>query len=129
MDKWRAEEILGIRETGFGDSAFEQLSDAARENIESLAPDLRTRDVPAARFALAFLAAQTEDSSREAAEAAKASPAAATRATSENCSEHEVRQAIAQGQFSAVAPCALRALTAWSTTEFRIQLARALFDA
>ena len=129
MDKSRAEEILGIRETGFGDSAFEQLSDAARENIESLAPDLRTRDVPAARFALAFLAAQTGDSSREAAGAAKASPAAATGATSKNCSEHEVRQAIAQGQFSAVAPCALRALITWSTTEFRMQLARALFDA
>ena len=129
MDQLRAEEILGIRETGFGDSAFEQLSDAARKDIESVAPDLRTRNVPAARFALAFLASQTGDSSRAATEVAKASPAAATGATSKNCSEHEVQQAIAQGQFSAVAPCALRALTKWSKTEFRMQLARALLDA
>ncbi|HXM96174.1 MAG TPA: tetratricopeptide repeat protein, partial [Candidatus Dormibacteraeota bacterium] len=76
MDQARAEQILGIRETGFGDSAFEQLADSSREKIALFAPDLRNRHTPAAHLALAFLAVQTGDSSQATAEAGEASAAA-----------------------------------------------------
>ena len=41
MDEPRAEQVLGIRETGLGDAAFEQLPDPLRERVEALAPQLR----------------------------------------------------------------------------------------
>src|SRR5579864_4552785 len=48
IDAPRAELVLGIRETGFGDAAFEQLTDTSRERVLALAPQLRTRQDAAA---------------------------------------------------------------------------------
>ena len=46
MDESRAEQVLGIRETGLGDAAFEQLPDPLRERVEALAPRLRLHQDP-----------------------------------------------------------------------------------
>jgi tetratricopeptide (TPR) repeat protein len=59
VDVEQTERILGLRETGFGDSALEQLPDSTREKIQKLAQRLQTRNSPAAHLALAFLAGQS----------------------------------------------------------------------
>jgi len=70
IDLEQTERILGLRETGFGDFALEQLSDTNREKIQRLASDLQRRESPAAHLALAFLAEQTGNLSEAAAESA-----------------------------------------------------------
>ena len=67
MDEPRAEQVLGIRETGLGDAAFEQLPDPLRERVEALAPQLRQHQDAAGHLALAFLAVQNGSSTAEAA--------------------------------------------------------------
>src|SRR5215472_1293657 len=57
-DAGRTESILGLRETGFGDAAFEQLPEELRVKIERVAPELQKRDSAPAHLALAFLAMQ-----------------------------------------------------------------------
>lgn len=127
IDEVQAERVLGIRETGFGDSAFEQLPDALREKIAPLALDLHTRNTPASHFALAFLAAQEGKSSQAAAEAAAST---ITPDSSRNiCSENEVRRALTQGRFSGIAPCVPHLLSARSPAEFRLQVAVAMLEA
>src|ERR1700720_2695715 len=51
VDPEQTERILGLRETGFGDTSIEQLPDATREQIQKLGPDLRIRNFPAAHLA------------------------------------------------------------------------------
>ena len=127
IDGVQAERVLGIRETGFGDSAFEQLPDGLREKIAPLAPDLHTRNTPASHFALAFLAVQEGKFSQA---AAVASASTVTPDSYRNtCSENEVQRALTRGRFSGIAPCVLRLLSARSPAEFRLQVAGAVFEA
>jgi tetratricopeptide (TPR) repeat protein len=124
MDRPRAESVLGIRGTEFGEGATEQLPDSLREQIQSAAPKIRARHDAAGSLAIAFLAAQN-DSSRapdtQARQSTKAAPAKA-------CVEHDVRQALNAGQYSSVSACLLRVLTPGSSGNFRIQVAQALFE-
>ena len=129
IDQARVERILGIRETGFGDSAFEELPDAFHEKIERFTEDLRTRNSPPAHFALAFLAAQSRDFSQAAAELAQTASPNTTLSSASTCSEDEVRKALKGSPFSSVAPCGLRVLTSRSPSEFRIRVAGALLEA
>lgn len=128
IDELRAERILGIRESGFGDAAFEQLPEAARTKIESLAPELHSRNTPAAHFALAFLAAQRGDASTAAAEAAEARSSSEPSRDTTPCTEANVRKLLAGERFSQAKPCALRILKSASPADFRMQVARALFE-
>lgn len=129
VDERQAEQVLGMREKGFGDAGLEQLPDTWRKKIETLAPDLRTRNSPAANFALAFLVAQSGDSSKASSVAAQSGAANPVHFSSKHCSEDDVRQALSRGQFSKVASCVLPLFTSRSSTEFRIQVARALLEA
>jgi tetratricopeptide (TPR) repeat protein len=132
IDELQAERVLGIRETGFGDSALEQLPDASRAKIEQFAPELQARNSPAAYFALAFLAAQDGNSAQVAAEASDAARTASSKTTGSSrsvCSESEVQQALKYERFSGIAPCVLRILTAQSPAGFRIQAAGAMLEA
>jgi tetratricopeptide (TPR) repeat protein len=126
-DKLQAEKILGIRELGLGDAAFEQLPEILREKVEQLAPELQRRNTPAAQFALAFLASQTGYSAA-AAEPAKATLSDSTTGSAGSCSEEEVRQSLKDGQLETVGRCAGHLLTAKSPVEFRILIAGALFQ-
>ena len=128
-DKALTERILGIRETGFGDAAFEQLPDAMRETIEQLAPELQRRSIPSAHLALAFLAVQNGDNALAAAESAQAVSSGGTPPFANFCSEAEVRESVRKGYFSRFSECALGLLTVQSAADFRLLVTSALFEA
>ena len=128
-DTLEAERILGIRERGLGDAAFEQLPESLREKIEQFAPELERRNTPAAHFALAFLAAQSGNPAAAAAQSAKAIPSDLTTRSGVVCSQEEVRQSLKNGQLAIVRRCASRVLSPRSPLEFRTSIAGALFEA
>lgn len=127
-DRFQAEKILGIRETGFGDAAFEQLPDDLRQKLQSIAPELQSRNTAEAGFALAFLAVQNGNLPAAVSGVAQPDSSSTTATASNSCTEIEVRQLLEKEKFSEAKPCALRVLKASSPTDFRIQVARALFE-
>ena len=128
-DQERAERILGIRETGFGDAAFEQLAEGLRERVQSLEPELRRQKTRAAHFALAFLAAQKSDMDSAAAEIAEMHSELTGTREKQPCSEARVRTLLKAERFSEAKSCALTILKPASSAEFRMQVARCLFEA
>src|SRR5262249_37736530 len=127
-DRFRAEKILGIRETGFGDAAFEQLPDALRQKLEAIVPELQNRNAPAVQFVLAFLAVQNGIPPASASGLENPNPSDAPLHASSSCSEAEVRELMEKEKFSEAKPCARRVLKPSSPAVFRIQVARALFE-
>jgi tetratricopeptide (TPR) repeat protein len=120
--------ILGIQETGFGEAAFEQLPDNLRKQFPEIAKDLQARNTPAAHFALAFLAAQNGDASAVAAELPQAMVSSTNTADSSSCSEMEVSDLLKKEQYSRARPCTSRVLKPNSSADFRLLLARSLFE-
>ncbi|MGC2161010.1 MAG: tetratricopeptide repeat protein [Silvibacterium sp.] len=127
IDQLYAARVLGMRDAESGESAFEQLPAESLQKIEQLAPELRSQNSPASRFALAYLATQRGESPQTLGEAA-AVPSNHTAAPPATCTEREVRRALNSGQFTSLALCGSRALTAQSSEEFRLQMAAALLD-
>ena len=128
-DGLQAERILGIRETGLGDAAFEQLPDPLREKIEKLAPELQRRDTPAVYLALAFLAMQSGNSPLQASEGERALSFSESALSPMNCSQAKIQQALTQEQFSALAHCAPEVMTRRPSAGSSYAIARALFEA
>jgi len=128
-DEERAERILGIRETGFGDAAFEQLAEGLREKVERLAPELQSRKTPAAHFALAFLAAQKGDTDGAVAQIAEMRSLPTGTREKLPCTEAGVRKLLQEERFSEAKLCALRILKPASSAEFRMLVAHSLFEA
>jgi tetratricopeptide (TPR) repeat protein len=129
IDVEQTEKILGLRETGFGDSALEQLPDSTREKIQKLRPALQGQDSPAAHLVLAFLAEQNGNASQAAAESSVAASTAKPNIAGGTCTEADVKNALQREQFSKIAPCAGRVLTSQTTADFRIWVASALLQA
>src|SRR6266849_4768740 len=129
VDGLQAERVLGIRETGLGDAAFEQLPDALREQIEKLAAELQRRDTTAAHLALAFLAMQSGDSSVQTSEGERALGSSESAPSPMNCSQAEIQQALTQQQFSDLVHCAPQVLTLRPSAGSSYAIARALFEA
>jgi tetratricopeptide (TPR) repeat protein len=129
IDVQQTERILGLRETGFGDSALEQLPDSAREKIQKLAEHLQTRNSPAAHLALAFLAEQNGNLSQARAESILAGLPYTERTVSGICTEAEVDLALQREEFSKIVPCADEILTSRTSAELRIRVASALLEA
>src|SRR5439155_18944289 len=127
VDGPRAERVLGIREIGLGDAAFEQLPDALREQIQKLAPELQRREAPAAHLALAFLAMQDGNSSLQVSEGERAL-FSETPLSAMDCSQANIQQALLHEQFSALAHCAPQILTPRPSSNSSYALARALFE-
>ena len=125
IDEAQAERILGIRESGYGDAAFEQLPEAQRAKLEAIAPQLRANDSPAAHFALAFLATQSGNLSEAAVTPRGSLPSTRPNAV---CAEGAVRKELIHGRYSATSPCFRRLLTAQSPLDLRLQVAHALFE-
>jgi tetratricopeptide (TPR) repeat protein len=128
-DGLQAERILGIRETGLGDAAFEQLPDALREKVESLAPKLQTTDSPAAHLALAFIAVQSGNFAMQVSEGEGALSSFPTVPSPVRCSHADIDRALTKGQFSALAHCQPHAFTPLQTASSSYADAQALFEA
>jgi tetratricopeptide (TPR) repeat protein len=127
IDVEQAERILGLRESGFGDSALEQLPDSAREKIQTLRGELQARSSPAAHLALAFIAEQSGNLSQATAESGLA--ASGVGKETGNCSEAEVKLALQREEFSRIVPCAGKLFGQSTSADFRIRLASALLEA
>jgi tetratricopeptide (TPR) repeat protein len=126
IDAPQAEQVLGLREIGFGDAASERLPDPWRDNAEKLAAWFRDQPDPAAHFALAFLALQAGNSSDAAAKLASMkltdSPAA-----SGVCTERVLRSELNGHRYSAVSRC-FPGATRNLPGSLRIPAAQALFE-
>jgi tetratricopeptide (TPR) repeat protein len=130
IDREQTERILGLRETGFGDSALEQLSDTNREKIQRLASDLQRRESPAAHLALAFLAEQNGSFSQAAAESRLVHAATAKdHDAGITCTTEAVNLALQRNEYSKIPPCLGKILTPRSSPELRIRVAAALLEA
>jgi tetratricopeptide (TPR) repeat protein len=130
IDLEQTERILGLRETGFGDSALEQLPDSTREKIQRLAQVLQNRNSPAAHLALAFLAEQNGNFPQAAAESGLAAAFTAKKDDAgTNCTEQDVNLAIRREEFSKIPPCADKILTPRSFAGLRIRVAAAMLEA
>jgi tetratricopeptide (TPR) repeat protein len=128
-DDLQAERVLGIRESGLGAAAFEQIPDAQREEIEKLAPEFERRDTPPAHLALAFLAMQSGNSSSQVSEGERALSSREAVPSPMNCSEAKIQQALFEEQFSALAHCAPQVLAFRPSAKSSYAFARALFEA
>src|SRR6267378_2319974 len=128
IDMEQTERLLGLRETGFGDSALEQLPDTTREKIQKLAGDLQNRNSPAAHLALAFLAEQSGNFSEAATEATLAASTARIDLSSRSCTEADLNLALQREHFSELAPCVGRILTMRTSAELRIRVTSALLE-
>jgi len=130
IDLEQTERILGLRETGFGDSALEQLSDTNREKIQRLASGLQRRESPAAHLALAFLAEQNGSFSQAAAESRLVQAATAKdHDAGITCTTEAVNLALQRNEYSKIPPCLGKILTPRSSAELRIRVAAALLEA
>ena len=128
VDVEQTERILGLRETGFGGSALEQLPDSERDKLKTLKQYLKNRDSPAAHLALAFLAEQSGNLAEASTETALASSTVANAVPSGSCREAELDAAARYEEFSRIAACAGKVLTPASSGEFRIRVASALLE-
>ena len=130
IDLEQTERILGLRETGFGDTALEQLSDSNREKIQRLASELQHRESPAAHLALAFLAEQNGNLSQAAAESRLVQAAIAKgHDAGMTCTAEAVNLALQRREYSKIPPCVGKILTQRSSAELRIRVAAALLEA
>jgi tetratricopeptide (TPR) repeat protein len=129
IDAEQTQRILGLRETGFGDSALEQLPDSMRQRIPALREALRNHGSFAAHLALAFLAEQSGDLSQTTSEAQLAIPSEVKPTPAGNCSEGVLTAALQREGFSRIASCASKVLKPASSANFRIRIAGALLEA
>ena len=129
IDLEQTERILGLRETGFGDTALEQLSDSNREKIQRLASELQHQESPAAHLALAFLAEQNGNLSQAAAESRLVQAAIGNRHDAGmTCTVGAVNLALQRREYSKIPPCVGKILTPRSPGELRIRVAAALLE-
>jgi tetratricopeptide (TPR) repeat protein len=127
-DADRTELVLGLRETGFGDTAFEQLPEGLRTKIDSAAQDLQKRDRAASHLALAFLATQQGYLSIAAEELIQAHSKVASKREANSCTEVAVRKLMNEDRLTEAKDCALRVLNNESKSDLRMQVAYTLFE-
>lgn len=129
IDVEQTERVLGVRETGFGGSALEQLPDSVHEKLRALKQSLQNRDSPSAHLALAFLASQAGNLEEAGRETTLAGSSVGETASPGNCREAELNAAMQREAFSRIASCASKVLTPASSADFRIRVASALLEA
>jgi tetratricopeptide (TPR) repeat protein len=119
VDSEQAERVLGIRETGFGDTALEQLPDSLRSKLDPVVGALDSRNSAAALFARRFLAAQNGSVTDQ----SRSQPGSAALP---HCSDAELSRQLNFGHWSGLGNCAARATSLPPATRF--QLTRALVE-
>jgi tetratricopeptide (TPR) repeat protein len=126
IDAPQAEQVLGLREIGFGDAASERLPEAWRDKAEKLVARFRDQPDPAAHFALAFLAAQAGNSSDAAAELSSMKLTDSPD-ISDACTERALRSELNAHRYSAISRC-FPGATRNLPDSLRIPAAQALFE-
>jgi tetratricopeptide (TPR) repeat protein len=129
IDEMQVERILGLRESGFGDSSIEQLPGSLLAKIEPLSAELRNKEIPAAHVALAFLAAQSGNPSQVAGDSDLAGSQAQESTSGQSCPETDMNRLLRQDRFSQIAFCAQVGLTPRTSAELRMQVVNALLQA
>jgi tetratricopeptide (TPR) repeat protein len=129
VDEMQVERILGLRETGLGDSSSEQLPAALITKIEPLSTELQNKNIPAARLAIAFIAAQSGNPSQVAAGDERLATSQTQEQAGQRCSEAAMNRLLQQDRFSQIALCANAGLTSWTSAEIRMQVVNALLQA
>jgi tetratricopeptide (TPR) repeat protein len=125
VDLARTEAILGIRETGFGDAAKEQLPADSRQELDRLRPRLEQQSDAAARLAVGFIAAHSGGISPSGADPASPS---ADKVEQGSCSVEMVQAWLRGDRLEAVAQCAARVVTAEAPLSLRVAVAQALIE-
>jgi len=129
VDPEQTERILGLRESGFGDSALEQLPEGIRTKIQALAASLENRNSNAAHLALAFIAEQNGNTSQAATELKHAGSFARLSPQPEKCSESAVNLLLQNQQFSRLSQCAGSLAPSRMSTASRFRVTDALLEA
>ena len=124
-DEPQAEQVLSIREMGFGDAASEQLPDAWLEKLEKFSAWFHDQPGPAAHFALAFLASQRGNSSDAITELTKTK--ASDSPVSASCAARSLQSDLDRHRFSRVSPCFPQS-AANLRGSLRIPAAQALYE-
>jgi tetratricopeptide (TPR) repeat protein len=127
IDEMQVVRILGLRETGLGDSSSEQLPSALLAKTEPLSMELHNQNIPAVRLALTFLATQTGNPSPATA-ADSVANSQAQNSTGESCSEADINRLLQQDRFSRIAFCVRAGLSGRLPTEQRMQVVNALLQ-
>lgn len=123
VDRLQTERILGIsegmRETGFGDAALEQLPDEFRSRLDRVAEELKDNHDPAAEFALSFISLQKgETASTPDPQIGKPMPV--------SCSMAGVIALLRAERYSLLSDCANQMLAQQFPSDVRIRVASAL---
>jgi tetratricopeptide (TPR) repeat protein len=129
IDEMQVERILGLRESGFGDSSIEQLPSSVLAKIEPLSAELQNKNIPAARVALAFLAAQSGNPAQAPGGDNLTGSQARESTTGQSCSEADMNLRLRRDRFSQIAFCAQAGLTPRTSAELRTQVVNALLQA
>src|ERR1700719_248513 len=105
IDEIQVERILGLRESGFGDSSIEQLPSSLLAKIAPLSVELRNKEIPAARVALAFLATQSGNPAQVAGGDHLAGLQTQETTAGQSCSEADMNRPLKEDRFTAIAFC------------------------
>jgi tetratricopeptide (TPR) repeat protein len=116
-DRLQAEQIVGMRETGFGEAALEQLPDAFRPRLEQAATQIKDDTNLAAAFAKDFVASQTGQ--------AATSPQQQPHPSS-SCIAGDLRQLLETHNYSRLAGCVSGNAVPQIPIDLRLRVAGAL---
>ena len=97
-DRRQVEQILGMRENGFGDAALEQLPEALQSRLANAARTIKEDQSPAATFARAFIESQRGHSDAAALPESQVS-------TSQACAPTDLRKLLEEQAYSPFASC------------------------
>ncbi|HEV2176364.1 MAG TPA: tetratricopeptide repeat protein [Terriglobia bacterium] len=124
-DLARTEAILGIRETGFGEAAREQLAPGLRQKLDEIRPRLNQQSGTAGWLAAAFIASQNGGAPPP---GPGMGPHVADPSQERTCSLETVQSWLRDDQLEAAARCGARVVTADSPPPLRLAVARALVE-
>jgi tetratricopeptide (TPR) repeat protein len=119
MDSVQVQQILGMRETGFGDAAFEQIPSSLHGRFDQIAEDLKDRKAPADRLAVAFVALQNGKS-------APAIGGGELAPKPKSCSRGSIAELLQRQHYSQLAHCANEMLAPSFPSDQRVRSAGAL---
>lgn len=126
LDPARCEVILGVRESGFGDTSQEKLPADLHAQLTRLRAQVESQAGPASRLALAFISTQ-EDTTGAVASAPEAGDSDAAKSDSA-CTVPQIRTWLATDLLQAVAACSTPILKQPAAAGLRLEIVRALYE-